>query len=74
MTEDLKKFEYPVTIDAGTVEEQAFKLAALAGGLEKLIWHCEPLNEASGGEAGPILELISVIRQKLDILGDQVST
>ena len=73
MTE--KKFTHPVTIDAGALDEQVFRIEALAAALEKLIWHNDCLIEG-GRESGQgsILELISIIRQDLDCLGHRVST
>lgn len=70
-----KPHVYPMTIDAGEVDAQVFRIEALAEACEVLIWNNNALNEAGRNSgAGPLLELISLIRQELSVLGSRVST
>lgn len=70
-----KTFTYPMALDAGEVDEQVFRIEALAEALETLVVHNYALNDAGRGSgSGAMLELISIIRKELNVLGSRVST
>ncbi|MDD9708764.1 hypothetical protein PVW53_05390 [Seohaeicola sp. SP36] len=70
-----KPFQHPMTIEAGALDEQVFRIEALVEALEKLIWHNDVLIEGGRDSGqGSMIELISVIRKDLDCLGHRVST
>lgn len=75
ITHTPKTFTYPMALDAGEVDEQVFRIEALAEALETLIWHNNALNEAGRDSgAGAMIELVTIIRRELKVLGSRVST